>query len=75
MQFTQYNTLCPVILYFYYSSIIYFVFYNFQQILGRIAHNVPAVYDVFAAAIRERGAFQQSQKCGWRLAWEWSATE
>jgi hypothetical protein len=40
-----------------------------------IAHNVPAVYDVFAAAIKERGAFQQPQKCGWRLAWEWSAAE
>jgi hypothetical protein len=29
-----------------------------------IAHNVPAVYDVFAVVIKERGAFQQPQKCG-----------
>jgi hypothetical protein len=27
-------------------------FKKFQQILGHIAHNVPAVYDVFAARIR-----------------------
>jgi hypothetical protein len=40
-----------------------------------ISHNVSAVYDVFAAAIRERGAFQQPQKCGWRLAGEWSVAE
>jgi hypothetical protein len=26
--------------------------------------NVPAVYDVFAVAIKEREAFQQPQKCG-----------
>jgi hypothetical protein len=29
-----------------------------------MAHNVPAVYDVFAVAIKEREAFQQPQKCG-----------
>jgi hypothetical protein len=29
-----------------------------------IAPNVPAVYDVFAVAIKEREAFQQPQKCG-----------
>jgi hypothetical protein len=29
-----------------------------------IAYNVPAVYDVFAVAIKEREAFQQPQKCG-----------
>jgi hypothetical protein len=40
-----------------------------------MAHNVLAVYDVFAVAIREREAFQQPQKCGWRLAWEWSVAE
>jgi hypothetical protein len=27
--------------------------------------NVPAVYDIFAVAIKECGAFQQPQKCGW----------
>jgi hypothetical protein len=44
--------------------------YNFKKILGIIAHNVPAVYDVFAVAIKEREAFQQPQKCGWSKAWE-----
>jgi hypothetical protein len=29
-----------------------------------MSHNVPVVYDVFAVAIKERGAFQQPQKCG-----------
>jgi hypothetical protein len=29
-----------------------------------MAHNVPAVYDVFAVAIRETVGFQQPQKCG-----------
>jgi hypothetical protein len=47
-------------------------FRDFQKLM---AYNVPAVYDVFAAAIKERGAFQQPQKCGCRLAWEWSAAE
>jgi hypothetical protein len=47
----------------------YFVFVNsfltiFQKISGKMAHNVPVVYDVFAVAIKERGAFQQPQKCG-----------
>jgi hypothetical protein len=28
-----------------------------------IAHNVPAVYDVFAVAIKETVGFQQPQKC------------
>jgi hypothetical protein len=41
----------------------------------KMAYNVPAVYDVFAVAIKECGAFQQPQKCGWRLAWEWSEEE
>ena len=35
-----------------------------------IAHNVPAVYDVFAVAIKETVGFQQPQKCGWSGAWE-----
>jgi hypothetical protein len=29
-----------------------------------ISSNVPAVYDVFAVAIKKREAFQQPQKCG-----------
>jgi hypothetical protein len=33
--------------------------------LGGISHNVPEVYDVFAVAIMDCGAFQQPQKCVW----------
>jgi hypothetical protein len=29
-----------------------------------MAYNVPAVYDVFAVAIKETVGFQQPQKCG-----------
>jgi hypothetical protein len=35
-----------------------------------IAHNVPAVYDVFASPIKETVGFQGLQKWGWRVAWE-----
>jgi hypothetical protein len=35
-----------------------------------IAHNVPAVYDVFASPIKEPVGFQGLQKCGWSGAWE-----
>ena len=28
-----------------------------------MAYNVPAVYDVFAVAIKEHGVFKQPQKC------------
>jgi hypothetical protein len=38
---------------------------NFSTNLGRISHNVPAVYDVFAVAIKETVGFQQPQKCVW----------
>jgi hypothetical protein len=37
----------------------------FQKILAQMSHNVPAVYDVFAVAIKETAGFQQPQKCGW----------
>jgi hypothetical protein len=37
---------------------------NFKYFPSVISHNVSAVYDVFAVAIKERGAFQQPQKCG-----------
>jgi hypothetical protein len=30
-----------------------------------MAYNVPAVYDVFAVAIKETVGFQQPQKCVW----------
>jgi hypothetical protein len=42
----------------------------FSKILAFMSHNVPAVYDGFAVAIKERGAFQQLQKCGWSVGWE-----
>jgi hypothetical protein len=35
-----------------------------------IAHNVPAVYDVFASPIKETVGFQGLQKCGWSEPWE-----
>jgi hypothetical protein len=35
-----------------------------QKIPDFISHNVPAVYDVFAVAIKETVGFQQPQKCG-----------
>jgi hypothetical protein len=41
-----------------------------NQNLLVIAPDVPAVYDVFAVAIKEREAFQQPQKCGEGFAWE-----
>jgi hypothetical protein len=41
-----------------------FLYNYFQTILASIAHNVPAVYDVFEVAIRETVGFQQPQKCG-----------
>jgi len=34
------------------------------DIPGQMAHNVLAVCDGFAVAIKERGAFQQPQNCG-----------
>jgi hypothetical protein len=35
----------------------------FKKYLEKMAHNVPAVYDVFAVAIKETVGFQQPQKC------------
>jgi len=40
------------------------VYYILHIFLVFIALNVPAVYDVFVVAIKEREAFQQPQKCG-----------
>jgi hypothetical protein len=49
------------------KNILYFQFpsksNSIQTSLDTISHNVPVVYDVFAVAIKERGAFQQPQKC------------
>jgi hypothetical protein len=49
---------------------LFFLFYNISTNSKPIAHNVPAVYDVFAVAIKETAGFQQPQKCGWSVAWE-----
>jgi hypothetical protein len=64
--------------YFYYfvnnyPIIFYFIF--FQPILGAIAHNVPAVYDVLAARIEKCVAFLGPTKCGCSEPWEWSVAE
>ena len=52
--------------YFSYCYILFIInFHGFQppQISNQISHNVPAVYDVFAVAIKEHEVFQQPQKC------------
>jgi hypothetical protein len=41
-----------------------------QQILARIAHNVPAVYDVLPARIRACVARPGLAKCAGTMAWE-----
>jgi hypothetical protein len=41
-----------------------------RKFLVFISHNVPAVYDVFAARIRACVARPGLQKCGGGLAWE-----
>jgi hypothetical protein len=51
---------------------IYCFFYfvnHFKKILGKIAHNVPAVYDVFAArigALRSKDQGCKNVGGGWR---------
>jgi hypothetical protein len=45
-------------------------YYDFEQILGGIAYNVPAVYDVFASPIKETAGFRGLQKCGCSEPWE-----
>jgi hypothetical protein len=51
-------------------------FYKFfTKFSAQMSSNVPAVYDVLASPIKETVGFQGLQKCGWRLAWEWSAAE
>jgi hypothetical protein len=42
------------------------------KISKTMAHNVPAVYDVFASPIKETVGFQGLQNCGWSEPWEWS---
>jgi hypothetical protein len=42
----------------------------FNKILGQMAYNVPAVYDVLPARIRACVARPGLAKCGGVLAWE-----
>jgi hypothetical protein len=51
---------------YYLYTVLFILSSNFIA----IEHTVPAVFDVFAVAIKERDAFQQPQKCGWSAAWE-----
>jgi hypothetical protein len=54
-------------------SIRYIIF--LQKNSKKIAHNVPAVYDVLAARISKCVAFAGPTKCAEAKAWEWSAAE
>jgi hypothetical protein len=57
----------------YYNVLTYNVniIYKFlPKFLGRIAHNVPAVYDVLAARISKHEVFAGPTKCGGGFAWE-----
>jgi hypothetical protein len=57
-------------------SFVKIIFYNFfPTILARIAHNVPAVYDVLAARISKCVAVAGRTKCAGGFAWEWSEAE
>jgi hypothetical protein len=40
------------------------IFKLFSKKFKKMAHNVPAVYDVFASPIKETVGFQGLQKCG-----------
>jgi hypothetical protein len=42
----------------------------FEKISEKMAHNVPAVYDVLAARISKCVAFAGPTKCGGGFAWE-----
>ena len=48
---------------------------RYAKAAQRILHNVPVVYDVFAARIRACVARPGLQKCGGVLAWEWSVAQ
>jgi hypothetical protein len=41
-----------------------FIVNIFNETIAQMSSNVPAVYDVFAVAIKETVGFQQPQKCG-----------
>jgi hypothetical protein len=64
-------TLLSTHLYFFVNSFLKIFVKNFKK----IAHNVPAVCDVFAARIRAlRKQSPGLQKCGWNEPWEALAT-
>jgi hypothetical protein len=47
-----------------YNTIFSYLFTIYSPTSSKpIAYNVPAVYDVFAVAIKEHEVFQQPQKC------------
>jgi hypothetical protein len=54
----------------YFTNILYLCQPFLEIFLKIMAHNVPAVYDVFASPIKETVGFQGLQKCGWSEAWE-----
>jgi hypothetical protein len=65
---------------FHFKSFFYFCQSFLKKILfeknsEKMAHNVPVVYDVFAARIRACVARPGLQKCGGGLPWEWSEAE
>jgi hypothetical protein len=59
--------------YHYFVNIFYSII--FRKILAPMSQNVPAVYDVLAARISKHVVFAGLAKCGWSVAWEWSAAE
>jgi hypothetical protein len=54
------------LLYFICSFFVNYFYNDFKK----IAHNVPAVYDVLAARISKCVAFAGPTKCGWNEPWE-----
>jgi hypothetical protein len=59
----------------YIIKIVNSILLQFQKYSAKIAHNVPVVYDVFAARIRACVARPGLAKCAGTMAWEWSVAE
>jgi hypothetical protein len=55
--------------------ILHYLQIIFNHFFKKIAHNVPAVYDVLAARISKCVAFAGRTKCAGATAWEWSVVE
>jgi hypothetical protein len=47
----------------------------YKGLIQKMAHNVPAVYDVLPVRIEKCVAFLGLAKCAGATAWEWSAAE